>query len=139
MSLIVDLQIKNPGRYAFNRERLFGVVERVLVGANNYSPEQRIMVSLLIANREQMAKYNWLYHETKGPTDVLSFPYTDPESQVSKDFFATPPHTGIILGDLIVCYPIAREIGLKEGKSTQEMLEFYVSHGLHHLLGHHHE
>ena len=139
MSLVIDLQIKNPGRYAFNRERLFGVVENTLVRENHASPLQKTTVSLLIANKQQMATFNWQFHQTKGPTDVLSFPYTDPSSQVSHDVFQTPPGSGTILGDLIVCYPVAREVGIKENKTTQDMLDFYVEHGLLHLLGHHHE
>ena len=140
MSFVIDLQIKNPGRYAFNRERLFGVVERVLSGETTRRfDDERIELSLLIVNKQQMAKFNWQYHETKGTTDVLSFPYTDPSSQVSSELFISPPHSGVILGDLIVCYPVAREVGLVEGKTTQAMLEFYVEHGLLHLLGHHHE
>ena len=143
---VIDFQIKNPGRYAFNRERLFGVVQNTLantsvntsVGVQNFEP-LRYMVSLLIVNKQQMAKYNWQYHETKGPTDVLSFPYTDPSSQVTTDVFQTPPDSGVVLGDLIVCYPVAREVGIKENKTTQDMLDFYVEHGLLHLLGHHHE
>lgn len=142
MSTKVDLQIANPGRYQLNRERLFGVVERVLnreAREEWQKGDERIEVSLLVVNREQMATFNWQYHDTKGPTDVLSFPYTDPQSQTSTEVFVTPHGRGIILGDLIVCYPVARDEAVNQGKTVDDLLDFYVEHGLMHLLGHHHE
>lgn len=135
---VLDLPINNPGRYPVDGERLFGVVKKVLEGVQNFEPV-RYVVSLLIVGKKEMAEYNLKYHQTKGPTDVLSFPYTDPESQVSGETFVTPPEQGVILGDIIICYPVAEEVAMKEGKSVEEMVEFYVLHGLEHLLGHHHE
>ncbi len=132
----LDLQITNEGRYPVNGERLFAAVEKVLEGAYSNTPVQ---VSLLIVDKEEMAEYNLKYHETAGPTDVLSFPYTDPESQVSEEEFVFPPDVGTVLGDLIVCFPVAEEVAQKEGKTVDEVVEFYVLHGLEHLLGHHHE
>jgi len=132
----LDLQITNEGRYPVNGERLFAAVEKVLVEVFG---DSTVQVSLLVVGKEEMAEYNLKYHETAGPTDVLSFPYTDPESQVSDEQFVLPPDVGIILGDLIVCYPVAEEVAQKEGKTVDEVVEFYVLHGLEHLLGHHHE
>lgn len=118
MSFKLDLQITNEGRYPVDGERLFGVVEKTLQAAGYM---QRVEVSLLIVDKEQMADYNWKYHETEGPTDVLSFPYTDPESATSSEDFFTPPDMGIVLGDLIVCYPVAHEEAVKQNKTIQEM------------------
>ena len=101
--------------------------------------DQKIIVSLLFVDKDEIAEFNLRYHDTVGPTDVLSFPYTDPESQVSKEKFVTPPDAGVVLGDIIVCYPVAQEVAHKEGKTVVEVVEFYVLHGLEHLLGHHHE
>ncbi len=135
----LDLQINNPGRYPIDGERLFGAVKRVIDSQKLEARSKKIEVSLLIVGKEEMAEYNLRYHQTEGPTDVLSFPYTDPQSQVSQEVFVTPTEAGIILGDLIVCYPVAVEIAEKEGKTIDEVVEFYVLHGLQHLLGHHHE
>ena len=133
----LDLQINNQSRYPINSGRLFDEIEKVLVRANHDSPVQ---VSLLFVDKEQMAEFNWLYHQTKGPTDVLSFPYTDPQSlPVGGENFVTPPDVGVVLGDIIVCYPVAQEIAVKEKKTVDEVVEFYVLHGLEHLLGHHHD
>ena len=137
----LDLQITNEGRYPLDEKRLFGVVEGVLKSqqTNRRFDDASVEVSLLVTGKEKMAEFNLKYHQTEGPTDVLSFPYTDPQSQTSSELFVTPPDTGIILGDVIVCFPVAEENAKKEGKTTQEMIEFYLDHGLHHLLGHHHD
>jgi len=136
----LDFLINNPSRFPINSERLFGAVEKRLNHeSRSTNHEARIMVSLLFVNKEEMAEFNLRYHDTAGPTDVLSFPYTDPESQVSEEKFVTPPDAGVVLGDIIVCYPVAQEVAQKEGKTVDEVVEFYVLHGLEHLLGHHHE
>lgn len=136
----LDLQINNQSRFSIDSERLFdGILEKLNLefGPNN---EESIMVSLLVVGKEQMAEFNWQYHQTQGPTDVLSFPYTDPESLPKEaEGFVLPPDAGIILGDIIVCYEVAEEIAKKEDKPVGDVIEFYVLHGLEHLLGHHHE
>lgn len=138
-NVIVDLQITNEGRYPVNGERLFAAVEAKLQSYKLQATSDKIVVSLLVVGKEEMAEFNLKYHDTVGPTDVLSFPYTDPESQVSDELFVFPPDVGTVLGDLIVCYPVAEEVAQKEGKTVDEVVEFYVLHGLEHLLGHHHE
>lgn len=130
------LFINNPSRFPINSERLFAAVERRL----QHHYQGKVQVSLLVTNKTDMARFNWQYHHTKGPTDVLSFPYTDPASLPKEAVgFVTPPDEGTILGDIIVCFEVAEEIAIRENKSVDEVVEFYVMHGLEHLLGHHHE
>lgn len=150
----LDLQITNDRRYPIDSKRLFGVVENVLSQESEVlsrinifgtqdsklmTDDPKYVVSILIVDKDEMADYNLKYHETMGPTDVLSFPYTDPQSQTSDVKFISPPELGTILGDLIICYPIAEEEAVKQHKTPQDLVDFYVDHGLHHLLGHHHE
>lgn len=139
--LTLDLQINNPGRFPVNSERLFGVVKKQLESPKSgVLSDKSVEISLLFTDKKQMGEYNLKYHDTGGPTDVLSFPYTDPQSLPKEaEGFVTPPDAGIILGDIIVCYEVAEEIAVKENKTVDEMVEFYVLHGLEHLLGHHHE
>jgi probable rRNA maturation factor len=136
----LDLQINNQSHYPIDRGRLLGAVERVLDAQKLEAGSSKMEVSLLFVNKEQMAELNLKYHQTQGPTDVLSFPYTDPESLPEEaKGFVTPPDVGTVLGDIVVCYEVAEEAAVKEGKTVDEMMEFYVLHGLEHLLGHHHD
>lgn len=136
----LDLHINNKSRFPIDSERLFAAIESALGGQKLEVGSQKLQVSLLFVNKEKMAEFNWQYHQTEGPTDVLSFPYTDPASlPEGSDGFVTPPDAGLVLGDIIVCYEVAQEIAAKEGKTIDEVVEFYVLHGLEHLLGHHHE
>jgi rRNA maturation RNase YbeY len=131
----LDLHINNHSRFPIHSERLFAAVEKVLSARAD-----AVQVSLLIVGKTEMAEFNLKYHDTEGPTDVLSFPYTDPESLPEEAVeFVTPPDAGTILGDIIVCYEVAEEIAAAEGKTVDEIVEFYVLHGLEHLLGHHHD
>ncbi len=140
--LTVDLQITNSSRYPIDSGRLFAAVERRLkeVVSSGELVAEKVVVSLLVVGKLEMAEFNLKYHETEGPTDVLSFPFTDSSSLPEEATgFVTPAEEGVILGDLIVCYEVAEEVAHKEGKTVEEMVEFYVLHGLEHLLGHHHE
>jgi probable rRNA maturation factor len=131
----LDLQINNQSRFPIDSERLFGAVKKALS-----TRIEKVQVSLLVVGKEEMADLNLKYHQTEGPTDVLSFPYTDPASLPKEATgFVTPPDVGTILGDIVVCYEVAAEIANKEHKTVDEVLEFYVLHGLEHLLGHHHQ
>lgn len=131
----LDFHINNNGRFPINSERLFAAVEKTLLVRTD-----KVQVSLLVVGKEEMAEFNLKYHETEGPTDVLSFPYTDPESLPEEaKGFVTHPDEGTILGDIIVCFEVAEEVAQKEGKTVDEVVEFYVLHGLEHLLGHHHD
>ena len=136
----LDLQINNQSRWPINSERLFGAIRNVLNGEERIAKNKSVSVSLLIVNKTEMAEYNLRYHDTIGPTDVLSFPYTDSQSlPEGGEAFVTPPDAGVVLGDIIVCDEVAKEVAEKEQKTVDEVIEFYVLHGLQHLLGHHHD
>jgi rRNA maturation RNase YbeY len=136
----LDLHINNNSRFPIQSERLFAAIQDRLNREYGIENSESMLVSLLVVNKTEMAEFNLKYHDTEGPTDVLSFPYTDPESLPEEAAgFVTPPDAGTILGDIIVCYEVAEEIAATEGKTVDDMVEFYVLHGLEHLLGHHHD
>ena len=96
-------------------------------------------MSVSVVGKRKMQDINKTYHEIDAPTDVLSFPYLDPQSKSSEErSFFTPPGQ-LILGDLVVCYPVAVEQARKKQRLVDEEVDFLVEHGMEHLLGHHHE
>lgn len=140
---ILDLHVSIAGDFPIDREGLVAKVEARLNRpdlVNRSFSNNRVVVSLAVVDRSEMERLNWTYHQTRGVTDVLSFPYTDAASLPAlANGFVTPPEAGTILGDIVVCYEVAVEIAAKEKKPVNEVIEFYVMHGLEHLLGNHHE
>lgn len=64
-------------------------------------------------------------------TDVLSFPLLQPGE-------ALPAHGPVLLGDLILCLPVARAQARRHGHSLDRELAVLLVHGMLHLLGHDH-
>ena len=67
-------------------------------------------------------------------TDVLSFSQMDPPSPE-----ASEGQGEMVLGDVVVCYSVAKKQAIKMNKILDEEIEFLVLHGVLHLLGVHHD
>lgn len=119
-------------RYPVNRKRLRQVVDKVLrqVGIDH----AQVDVSVVGERKIQTLNESRLQHD--GITDVLSFPQHEKHSL--HDFpmpAGIPPH----LGDVVICYPVAVRTARRFGKMVDDQLDFYLEHGLMHLLGYHHD
>jgi probable rRNA maturation factor len=98
-----------------------------------------VVVSVAVVGKRQMQSLNRVYHSEDVVTDVLSFPYLDPLSSRDHGRFVTPPIEGLMLGDIVVCYPVAIKEAQRKGWLVDDEVDFLVRHGLDHLLGKHHE
>ena len=75
----------------------------------------------------EMTHLNETYRKKSGPTNVLSFPFTNP-----------PGMTLPLLGDIIICADIIRDEAKAQGKSLEAHWAHMVIHGCLHLLGYDH-
>jgi probable rRNA maturation factor len=77
------------------------------------------------------AESQYLNHTWRGqakPTNVLSFP------------FELPPQADLpILGDIILCAPVAMAEAKVQGRSLEAHLAHLVVHGMLHLIGYDHQ
>jgi probable rRNA maturation factor len=83
-------------------------------------------LSILVATDRSMRALNRRWRGVDRPTDVLSFPASD------------PPGRGSLLGDVVVSLDTAarRTRGVRSALGAE--LDRYLAHGLLHLLGHDH-
>lgn len=81
---------------------------------------------LLIATRKEIQLLNRKYRSRDEATDVLSFPC---EAPFVKDY----------LGDVVVCYPVAKKQAKAYEHSLRRELCFLFLHGLLHLAGYDHK
>jgi probable rRNA maturation factor len=83
-----------------------------------------------IVDEAEMIALNQRYRGKPGVTNVLSFPY-EPRPGVNAG----------LLGDVVVCAPVAAEEALRQGKPHEAHWAHLVIHGVLHLQGydHHHE
>jgi probable rRNA maturation factor len=71
---------------------------------------------------------NERYRGCAGPTNVLSFPFENPD-------LLQPP----LLGDVVLCAPVVRREAAAQGKMPEAHWAHLVVHGVLHLLGYDHE
>ena len=133
---MVSTHITAESRFKINRIKIREVVSEILKTEGVVSD---LVVSIAVVGDRKMRKLNRDFHETDATTDVLSFPYLDPQSSRDKGKFVTPDEGGEILGDIVVSYPMAVKQAQKKGVLVDEEINFLVEHGLMHLLGKHHD
>ena len=82
-------------------------------------------ISLTLCGDRRMRSLNKRARGIDRTTDVLSFP-------------AAPTPGSPLLGDLVICLPVARRRAAALRRSLAAELRLYAVHGLLHLLGHDH-
>jgi probable rRNA maturation factor len=101
-----------------DRGRMREVVRAVLEDEGVANAE----VSLAFVDNSTIHALNKRYLDHDEPTDVLSFPLSEPRS-------------GRLAGELVIGVEVAREQALQRGHDVQAELALYVIHGLLHLCG----
>lgn len=100
-----------------------------------------VTVSVAVVGARKMSQLHRDFMQLEGPTDVISFPYTDPISnpKMRGKRFIEPPEEGVTLGDIVICFPQVIAQAKQKNCLVDEELKFLVEHGLAHLMGRHHE
>ena len=81
-----------------------------------------------IVGESEGRELNERYRGRRGPTNVLSFPFEQPE-------LLDPP----LLGDIVVCAPVVAREAAEQGKPLEAHWAHMVIHGVLHLTGYDHE
>lgn len=103
---------------AIDRAFLRRVAEAVLDGEG----EAEADISLAFVDNATSQRLNLRYLEHDEPTDVLSFPLSDPAARK-------------LSGELVIGALVARDQALARGHDLRAELALYVIHGLLHLTG----
>ncbi|MFH2013186.1 MAG: rRNA maturation RNase YbeY [Pseudomonadota bacterium] len=87
-------------------------------------------ISILMVDDKQIEVINKQYLGRSGPTNVISFPMTE------GDFTAVNPY---LLGDVVISVETAKRQAEESEIAVEEMIDFFLIHGVLHLLGYDHE
>ena len=85
-------------------------------------------LTIVIGNDALIQKLNQQYRQVDAPTDVLSFPSGEVDSDTGD----------LYLGDVIISLPRAQEQAFTQGHPLADELQLLVVHGTLHLLGYDH-
>ncbi len=102
-------------------------------------PHDAIVEIGVIICEEQFSKtLNYKYRKHNHATDVLSFPIIPlKKGHLSQKQY--PADKQIILGDIIICEPIAARQAQEYHHPVNQEISTLFDHGLKHLLGFHHK
>ncbi len=101
-----------------DRVKLREIVRTVLSGEGKMESE----ISLVFVDNPTIHRLNRRYLKHDEPTDVLTFPLSDPGSKK-------------LVGELVIGVEVARAEAANRGHDVQAELALYVIHGLLHLCG----
>ena len=87
-------------------------------------------LSLTLINDRAMAHLNRETFGRRGPTNVIAFPLDDAPS---------PNGPPALLGEVVISLATTRRQAQEFGWPWQELLDFFLIHGILHLLGYDHE
>jgi probable rRNA maturation factor len=103
-----------------------------------------VEVSVTLMGNAAMRTLNREYRGKDKPTDVLAFPLLPlkPGRPLRRPLPPKMRPTGgmpLLLGDVLLCVPVARRQAQTHGQSLLAELTFLLAHGLLHLLGYDHQ
>ena len=138
---MVNVLISADSKFPISRPKIKAAVESVL-RAKGVSSD--VEVSVLICGRRKSRELAEKYLSDDQPHNVLSFPLEEdfgkgfsPTGRSAKGFVEHQPGW-LILGDIVVCYPLAQMEANRDNVLTDTKVGELVSHGMLHLLGEHH-
>ena len=90
-------------------------------------------LNVVLTTDSSIAELNSQYRHKESATNVLSFPFGDSEDSFLDAI--SPP----ILGDVVISYDRAVEEARLSGITSEQRLDWLITHGVLHLLGYDHE
>lgn len=90
-------------------------------------------LSVVITDDEEVHDLNRRFRGVDAPTDVLAF-----GAESEDTTFVTAPDAPLLLGDVVISCPRAREQAVEAGHPLSAEIQLLVVHGVLHLLGYDH-
>ena len=122
---MVNLQVKHNVMLPMDRSILSRAAELTLEFTQK---NKQSGLTIVIGNDALIQKLNQQYRQVDAPTDVLSFPSGEVDSDTGD----------LYLGDVIISLPRAQEQAFTQGHPLADELQLLVVHGTLHLLGYDH-
>jgi probable rRNA maturation factor len=91
--------------------------------------DERVELSILAVDEEEMSRLHVEWMDEEGPTDVLSFPID--ELRPGQEFI----EGSSTLGDVVLCPVVAQRQAQIAGHTAEAELEILLVHGILHLMG----
>lgn len=137
---MIQLDIQNPYEYQSipSRDELQHWVDSAIQGKK---PDCNLSIVIRFVNEEEGKTLNRAYRHKKYATNVLSFPFEEPEfsSDIAELNEAISQHLQQQhLGDIVLCEKVVQAEALEQNKTLKQHWAHLVVHGVLHLQGYDH-
>ncbi|WP_062201873.1 rRNA maturation RNase YbeY [Demequina salsinemoris] len=109
----------------------FAELAKYVLGEMHVAEEAELAIMFVDEAAMEQLHIQWM--DEPGPTDVLSFPMDELRPGTAED-----PTPAGLLGDIVVCPPVAADQAVKAGHTAEEEMLLLTTHGILHLLGYDH-
>ncbi|WP_327086412.1 rRNA maturation RNase YbeY [Nonomuraea sp. NBC_01738] len=131
----MSVEVNNESGDEVDEETLVALATHVL-GEMGINPLAEL--SIVVVDEGAMADLHEKWMGEPGPTDVLAFPMDELRPGGGARGDAESPADPALLGDVVLCPPVAARQAAEAGHSTRDELELLCTHGILHLLGYDH-
>jgi len=131
----MSIEINNESGAEVGEEGLVELATHVL-GEMGINPLAEL--SIVVVDEDVMAELHEKWMGEPGPTDVLAFPMDELRPGGGARGDLDSPADPALLGDVVLCPPVAARQAAEAGHSAQDELELLCTHGILHLLGYDH-
>jgi probable rRNA maturation factor len=131
----VSIEVLNESGAAVDELALVGVARHALDALGISSSAE---LSLVLVDVDRMAELHLQWMDEPGPTDVMAFPMDELDLRTARGRGASLASDDAVLGDIVLCPPVAATQAEAAGHSTADELALLTTHGVLHLLGYDH-
>lgn len=114
------INIVTSSRYKINRQKIKLLVENI---SEKEQLTSKYSLNIIFVGKNKMKSLTEKYKNEKETLPVLSFLYNEKVSEEE-----------ILLGEVVVCYPLVILLAAERNKRVDEMINELIKHGIENLL-----
>lgn len=115
------IEVKKDPRYKVSIKVIKRIAEKILI---DFGLKDKTELSIIFVGKRKAKELNIAYRQMDYVPEVLSFP-SDKE---------ITPAGNLFLGDVMVCFPLARERAMIENQLMEKSIEELLRHGINNLV-----
>lgn len=131
--IMIQIDFTGDSRYPVDKKRIRASIKDVL---KKEGLSENVEVGVSVVGSRKMKQLNTDYREKPYATNVLSF--CAQEMAEDSEGFVQGPEGSLHLGDMVICYPVARKEAGEYMMLVDDWVDELVRHSMEHLLGRHH-
>ena len=114
------IEVKKDPRYRIKMAFLKSTAQKIL---REFGLEEKTQLGLVLVGKRKAKSLNQDFRKQDYIPAVLSFPYKE-----------ETPEENYFLGDVVVCFPLAREKAVLENQTIEQAMVDLIKHGINNLV-----